>query len=61
MNTVFSTVRNALSGREPIFLTAERTVREAVMAVGLSRPSTLSGATVPVSVDARIKSDQVRA
>src|SRR5437660_11393940 len=31
MNKVFSTVRNALSGREPIFLTAEKTVREAAV------------------------------
>lgn len=31
MNTVFNTVRSALSGREPIFVAAENTVREAAV------------------------------
>ena len=31
MKTVFNTVRSALSGREPIFLTTEKTVREAAV------------------------------
>jgi CBS domain-containing protein len=31
MKTIFSTVRSALSGREPIFLTTEKTVREAAV------------------------------